>query len=213
MRLWYKTGDVTALRELPRNRVVCLDVETTGLDPNADEVLQVALIRGDEVVLMSSHVRPERHVRWPAAQRVNGISPEMVANCPSLSSLSQELERHLCGATLIVGYNVAFDLAFVRVAGISCGNVPVFDVMREFAPVVGRRRGGGRDYSWVPLERCARHYGIRFRAHDALEDARATLCCFWAMLERGPARGSSAAAKSYLSVVADYASEKSHGGV
>ena len=32
MRLWYTTGDVTALRELPRNRVVCLDVETTGLN-------------------------------------------------------------------------------------------------------------------------------------------------------------------------------------
>lgn len=196
MRLWYKTGDVTALRELPRDRVVCLDVETTGLDPNADEILQVALIRGDETVLLSSHVRPERHVRWPVAQRVNGISPEMVAGCPSLSSLSQDLERHLCDAELIVGYNVAFDLAFVRAAGISCGSVPVFDVMREFAPVAGRRRGGSCDCSWVSLEHCAHHYGIRFRAHDALEDARATLRCFWAMLERGPARGSSAAAKS-----------------
>lgn len=119
MRLWYRTGDVAALRELPRNRVVCLDVETTGLNPNADEILQVALVRGDEAVLLSSYVRPERRVRWPAAQRVNGISPEMVADCPPLSSLSQELERHLCGATLIVGYNVAFDLAFVRAAGIS----------------------------------------------------------------------------------------------
>ena len=213
MRLWYTTGDVTALRELPRNRVVCLDVETTGLNPNTDEILQVALVRGDETVLLSSHVRPGRHVRWPAAQRVNGISPEMVAGRPSLSSLSQELERHLCGAALIVGYNVAIDLAFVRAAGISCGSAPVFDVMREFAPVVGRRHGGGRDYSWVSLERCARHYGIRFRAHDALEDARATLRCFWSMLECGPARGRSAAARSYLSVVADHASEKSCGGV
>lgn len=212
MRLWYKTGDVTALRELLRNRVVCLDVETTGLNPNADEILQIALIRGDEVVLLSSYVRPERHVRWSAARRVNGISPETVAGCPSLSSLSQELGRHLCGAELIVGYNVAFDLTFVRAAGISCGNAPVFDVMREFAPVIGRRHSGGRDYSWASLERCARHYGIRFRAHDALEDARATLRCFWAMLERGTARGPSLTARSYLSVVADYASEKKRGG-
>ena len=213
MRLWYKTGDVTALLELPRNRVVCLDVETTGLSPNADEVLQVAVIRGDEMVLLSSHVRPERRVRWPAAQRLNGISPEMVAGCPSLLSLSQELERHLCNAELIVGYNVAFDLAFVRAAGISCGSAPVFDVMREFAPVAGRWDGGGRGCSWVSLGCCARHYGVRFLAHDALEDARATLRCFWAMLERGPARGRSAAERSYLSVVANYASEKSHGGV
>lgn len=212
MRLWYKTGDVTALRKLPRSRVVCLDVETTGLNPNADEVLQVALIRGDEVVLLSSYVRPDRNKRWPVAQRVNGISPDRVADCPPLSSLSQELEGHLCDAALIVGYNVAFDLAFIRSAGISCGGAPVFDVMREFAPVVGRRYGGSRDYSWTSLERCARHYGIRFRAHDALEDAWATLRCFWAMLERESVRGPSATEKSYLGVVASYASDKKRGG-
>lgn len=42
MRLWYRTGDISAQRELSRDRVVCLDVETTGLDPRTDEVLQVA---------------------------------------------------------------------------------------------------------------------------------------------------------------------------
>ena len=42
MRLWYRTGDITALRELSRDRVVCLDAETTGLDPRSDEVLQMA---------------------------------------------------------------------------------------------------------------------------------------------------------------------------
>lgn len=37
MRLWYRTGDIGALHELARDKVVCVDVETTGLDPRVDE--------------------------------------------------------------------------------------------------------------------------------------------------------------------------------
>ena len=205
MGLWYKTGDVAALRELPRDAVVCLDVETTGLNPRVDEVLQVALVRGDGVALVSQLVRPERHSGWPSAQRRHGISPEAVEGCPSLASLAPTIEGALAGAGLIVGYNVAFDLAFLRAAGMSFGPAPVFDVMREFAPVAGRWDVARRRYAWVPLASCARYYGVSFRAHDALEDARATLACFWSMLGRGSERGRSSPDRSYLDVVDRFA--------
>lgn len=204
MRLWYKTGNVAALRRLPLDEIVCLDVEATGLDPHVDEVLQVAVVRGDGRVLVSRLVRPERHTSWPAAQRVHGIAPDAVRDCWPLSSYAGELSEALCDARLIVGYNVTFDLAFLRAAEIPVGDLSVFDVMREFAPVAGRWDVRRRRYAWVSLEWCARHYGIGFRAHDALEDARATLRCFLAMLGRGSETASSPAHRSYLDVVARY---------
>ena len=188
MMLWYRTRDITALRELSRDRVVCLDVETTGLDPRSDEVLQVALVRGDGEVLLSRYVRPEHHSSWPLAQRTHGISPSMVEGCPSLASLKPEIEEAFEDVDLIVGYNVAFDLLFLRAADISIGKAPVFDVMREFAPVAGRWDADSHRYAWVSLAYCARYYGVSLLAHDALGDARATLACFWAMIGRDSAR-------------------------
>ena len=200
MKLWYRAGDIAALRELPRDRVVCLDVETTGLDPRTDEVLQIALVRGDGETLLSRYVRPVRHESWSSAQRVHGISPSMAAGCPPLSSLVADVEKIFESANLIVGYNVDFDLAFLEASGMSCGSAPVFDVMREFAPVAGRWDGARRRYAWTSLEACARYYGYRFRAHDALEDTRATLYCFWAMLGRAPGARRSVQGRSYLDI-------------
>lgn len=205
MKLWYKTGDVAALRELSRSRVVCLDVETTGFDPYRDEVLQLAFVRGDNEVLLSHFVCPEHHTSWPEAQRIHGITPLLVKDCAPLVSLKSEIEEIFEDAGLIVGYNVAFDLAFLHAAGISCGHSQRFDVMREFAPVVGRWDAMRRRYAWVSLARCAQFYGVSFRAHDALEDARATLACFWAMLEQESCVGHFVPAQSYLDVVARYA--------
>ena len=211
VRLWYKTGDVTTLCELPRNGVVCLDVETTGLNPRADEVLQIALVRGDGGPLVSRYVRPEHHSCWPSAQRIHGISPSMLEGCPSLSSLKSQIESILVDADLIVGYNVDFDLSFLRAAGVFLGSTPGFDVMREFAPVAGRWNANRQRYAWVSLACCAQFYGIPLRAHDALEDARATLSCFWAMLERDSAGNRPASPRSYLDVVASYSRTKNSG--
>lgn len=204
MRLWYRTGDITALRELSRDRVVCLDVETTGLDPRTDEVLQVALVRGDGEVLLSRYVRPEHHSSWPLAQRTHDISHSMVEGCPSLASLKPEIEKIFEDVDLFVGYNVAFDLLFLQVAGISFGNGSAFDVMREFAPVAGRWDADRQRYAWVSLTYCATYYGIPLRAHDALGDAQATLGCFWAMIGRDSARNRPPSSRSYLDVVARY---------
>lgn len=187
---------------------MCLDVETTGLNPCTDEVLQIALVRGDGEVLLSSYVRPEHHTSWPSAQRTHGISPAMVEGCPSLASLRLEIEKALADISLIVGYNVAFDLTFLRLSGISFGNAPVFDVMREFAPVAGRWDSDRQRYAWAPLTYCAKYYGVPLCAHDALGDARAALGCFWAMIERDSAGGRFTSSRSYLDVVTRYARAK-----
>lgn len=210
MRLWYRTGDVAPLRELARDKIVCLDVETTGLDPHVDEVLQIALVRGDSKVLLSRHVRPEHHSSWPSAQRAHGISPSMVADRPSLVSLKGEIEKVFENVELVVGYNAAFDLLFLQAAGISFGGAPVFDVMREFAPVAGRWDADRRRYSWVSLAYCAKYYGVSLRAHDALEDARATLGCFWAMIGTDSGESRPTQYRSYLDVVARYSRTKAY---
>ena len=59
VKLWYRAGDVAPLRGLALDRIACLDVETTELDPHVDEALQIALVRGDDEVLLSRYVRPE----------------------------------------------------------------------------------------------------------------------------------------------------------
>ena len=211
MRLWYRAGDISALRELSRDRVVCLDVETTGLDPRSDEVLQIALVRGDGEVSLSRYVRPEHHSSWPLAQRTHGISPSRVEDSPSLAFLKPEIEEFFEGIDLIVGYNVAFDLSFLQTAGISFGNASVFDVSWSFAPVAGRWDADRRRYAWVSLACCAKYYGVPLRAHDALGDARATLGCFWAMIGRDFERNRPRSSRSYLDVVARYSQAKARG--
>lgn len=179
---WYESGDLSPIREVPPERVICFDAETTGLDPRYDEVLQLAALRGDGSVMFNDTFGVERRRQWCRAQRVHGISPEMVEDRPSLSVRAGELSSLFQGADLLVGYNLPFDCAFLRAAGVELPDVLRFDVMREFAPVLQRKASSRKSCSWVKLEVCARHYDLIINAHDALEDARATLSCFWSML-------------------------------
>ena len=178
---WYSTGDLSALRAVVPARVLAFDVETTGLNPRSDEVLQLAVVRGDGTVLVNERFRPERHASWPAAQRVNGIAPADLVNAPPLAEALPRVQRVFDTAELLVGYNITFDMGFLANAGVRLPGCLRFDVMREFALVAQARREGGG--SWRTLAECAAYYGVSFRPHDALEDARATLTCFFRMLE------------------------------
>lgn len=198
---WYERGDVGMLKGIPVERIRCFDVETTGMNPRVDEVLQLAVIDGAGGVLVTEKFGTERRHAWPGAQRVHGIAPADVAGKPSLHARKVEVTDVFAHADLLVGYNLGFDLSFLRAAGVAMRRVRQFDVMREFAPVAGRWNARRGTFGWVKLAECARHYGVSFAAHDALEDARATLRCFWCMLEDDGARLSGTDVMSYLEVV------------
>ena len=74
-------------------RTIFLDLETTGLDPRTDEIVEIGILDEDGQVLLDTVVRPERHRSWLDAQRVHGIAPAELAErrIAAISRLLPEL--------------------------------------------------------------------------------------------------------------------------
>lgn len=172
-------ADLMGYLEQDPEKVLALDIETTGLHAPEDEVLSLAIIDGTGKALFHGRFKPEHNTAWPQAQAVNGISPEDVAACPPLAGRAQEINSTLARAAVIVGYNqIGFDLPFLAAFDIRPPkDVLLADVMLDYAELNGEWDETRQDWKWKKLAACAEHYGYRFHAHDSLEDARATLYC------------------------------------
>lgn len=164
-----------------KGKIICIDIETTGLDKETDEILQVAIINGRGKTLYNSYIRPEHKTEWKKAEEINKIGWEAVKNAPPLRKEKRKIERILRKAGLIIGYNQkGFDLPFLAAKGINTAvKAQVYDVMLEFAPIAGDYDEKHNSYKWKRLTYCADYYGYAgYKAHDALEDVRATLYCY-----------------------------------
>jgi len=141
--------------------IVVIDLETTGLDPERDEIVEVAIRSGLEpgAPTWTRTIRPRRPVP-EAARAVHGLGDAELANAPSLAEVLPEIHRRLRDATVVVGYNVAFDLAFLDRAFADHG-LPVLD--RSRLRVVDPYRmwqaleprtlaGASRRFTGIPLE-------------------------------------------------------------
>lgn len=106
-----------------------------------------------------------------------------MASSPSLCDLLPEINFFISHAKILVGYNLQFDMRFLIKAGVSKPNCLTFDVMKAFALITNTKKNNGSP-KWRSLEVCAQYYGVSFRPHDALEDARATLQCFKSMTHK-----------------------------
>lgn len=162
-------------------RYIVIDTETTGLDPIVDELLQVSIIDNNGNTLFDEFVKPLLTTRWDEAMAVNGITPEMVSNKPSILEFKQELINIINSADKIVGYNTQFDLDFLSSVGIENEKAEVVDVMQDFAEVYGEWNDNDNCYKFHNLTTCAFYYGYDWnndKAHNSLSDCQATLFCY-----------------------------------
>jgi len=160
--------------------IVCLDTETTGLDPWTDEILSLSIVDVEtDEVLLDEMYRPARAKRWPGAQAVNGISPVDVATCPPIAESVPRIKEILSEASLIIAYNVDFDLPFLEAAG-ALPDTPleVSDPMVDFAK---HHSDWGR---WRKLTYVADYIGYIWTgaAHGSLADTRAA-AAVWRWLD------------------------------
>jgi DNA polymerase-3 subunit epsilon len=91
------------------------DIETTGLDPKVDRIVEFGAVKFDRMGLIIRYsVLMNPGIPMPeAALRVNGISDEMLAGKPPLEAVLPEFLRFVKDAVL-VAHNAQFDCGFVN---------------------------------------------------------------------------------------------------
>lgn len=161
-----------------KTKMIVFDVETTGISPEYDEIIQISIIDGKGNKLLDEYVRPYWNSEWKEAESINGISPAMVKDAPFPHQLIPKVRGIFESAALLIAYNNSFDLSFLAKWEISTEGKKQIDVMREFAPIYGEWNEYFEDYKFQNLTTCARCCGYEFNAHNSMEDAKATLHCY-----------------------------------
>lgn len=161
------------------NKYIVLDTETTGLNAADDEILQVSIIDNEGAVLFDSYIKPTQHTEWAEAERIHHITPEMVADAPTIAEVMPEINDILNRYDKIVGYNLKFDKAFLENNGAEFLSTEYADVMKMFAPIYGEWNDQRGSYKWQKLTIAADYYGYDWsehkEAHNSLGDCYATL--------------------------------------
>lgn len=149
---------------------VVLDVETTGLDPGQDAIIQVALLRVSPgaVDRLSFFVNPEGPIPEHVL-RLTGFSDIDFDAYPPMSARRREIADFI-GTLPVVGHNVGFDVAFLARYGVTVEST--VDTL-EWARIAFPGRPGYR------LEDLAQAGGSGF--HDARVDVDATLSLIYAI--------------------------------
>lgn len=67
-----------------KGKIICIDIETTGLDAANDEILQISIINGRGKTLYNSYIRPEHKREWkmikqPALELATALKEAMTA--------------------------------------------------------------------------------------------------------------------------------------
>ena len=99
---------------------VALDLETTGLDPKRDTIIEIGCVkfRGNEILdEWSSLVNPGRKLPFVISQ-LTGITDRELIGKPRLADLLAPLSRFV-GTAPVVAHNASFDLGFLREAGLT----------------------------------------------------------------------------------------------
>lgn len=95
---------------------ICLDIETTGLDPGIDKIIEIGAVKyqkGERTATFSMLVNPGVVIPSEIVE-LTGIDDEMVSSAPDIDEVINKFETFLGSFPLVVGQNVRFDLSFLK---------------------------------------------------------------------------------------------------
>jgi len=167
--------------------IAVLDVETTGLDPRVDRIIEIAIVHMRDGVVTERYatlVNPEQDVP-DEVQKLTGIDPAELPSAPRFAEIAAEVQRRL-EDRVFVAYNLAFDRAFVseELTRAAC-ELP----SRRFVDPLVFVRELYKNEGSKRLSAVAERLGIPLAAaHRAADDAEAAGQILYSLLPRLPER-------------------------
>lgn len=152
---------------------VTLDIETTGLDFQEDEIIELGAVKylsGEEKDRFSIFIKPQKKIPLFIKQLTH-ISDEQLAAGDAPTSALKKLQE-FCEDSLLVCHNQSFDIGFINTRREAYGQPPIsnpvldtLELSRIFLPFLDNHK----------LSTLAEHYGIKMEnAHRAIYDAETT---------------------------------------
>ncbi len=162
---------------------VAIDVETTGILPYVDRIVELAAVRfsgGEVKEEFSSLINPG--IRMPQeASLVNQITDEMLEGKPPIEDVLQDFSD-FCGSAPLVAHNALFDFQFLSVVLEKHYKAPPTGVVLDTYMLSKKMFAGLSNYKLSTVSSYLRIPTSQF--HRAKEDA---LCCgyvFYAILQK-----------------------------
>lgn len=173
---------MTSKLDTPHTFIV-LDLETTGLDPQLEGILEIAAVRlegGVEAAHFHCLVDPGVEIS-PASQAIHGITAEMIVGAPPVPEVLGAFVDFV-GDHPLVAHNAGFDLGFLnRALGLSGRPTltnPVYDSLEMAKEVMPEQRS----HKLEAVCRALGYEAVGF--HRALDDARHLAIVFPQLLDR-----------------------------
>jgi predicted DnaQ family exonuclease/DinG family helicase len=158
---------------------VALDLETTGLDPQRDAIIEIGAVKFTRDAVLDRFdtlVNPRREIP-ERVRALTGIQQSDVEAAPGLETVAGDLERFIEGCPLVGSNVVGFDGPALDANGIARG-AEVYDT-HDLATMV---LPGLSEYGLAAL---AEHLGVEMPVHHrALPDAETARGIFLALWER-----------------------------
>lgn len=154
---------------------VCIDLETTGLDPKRDKIIEMGAVRVDNNQITAqweSFVNPGRKLEERIVE-LTGIRDEQLVDAPKIEQILPEFLDFISDRVLL-GHSVLFDFSFLKKAAVNermsfeRQGIDTLKIARKYLQNLESRS----------LEHLCKYYGIPHSAHRALEDAKATVVLY-----------------------------------
>lgn len=152
------------------NTYIALDLETTGLNPKRDRIIEIGAVRvedGAEQGIFHQMVNPHRKLEERITE-LTGITDEMVEDAPDIGDIIGPF-LDFCGELPLLGHHIIFDYSFLKQAAVNAGidfqrdGIDTLKLCRLFMPA-GEKKN---------LEAACAWYQVKWQgAHRALGDAR-----------------------------------------
>lgn len=159
--------------------ILVIDVETTGINPSVDTIVQLAALILDKDNLeicheFSSFIRPESSIS-ENAKATHGLDENALRNAENSCDVLLKFQNFAPPTVLLAGHNVSFDVNFLKKAYTRCNLSFPFDYHTIDIWSIAFFMLGASDVKLetYSLSVLANYFGIaRSEKHDALEDVR-----------------------------------------